>query len=723
MRYEKAVERIRSGLMKDPVMAERMKNAEKRAQEELDRQDTTKGRYRVLAALPKSLSDDHLNVCLAGGLDMAGREEKVFAAWTSLNTSLGGLNHGHYDCNAEEACRILFDAMDDGVKKSVDWMDRPGEELARLMKEYCETAPLESGFVGSGSWKIRDGYEPNTKEALGAEENLPGTKSNFDLFRENSDGFCVKVGRCEDGMLEFLSGGREQAALDEIVSLETEKDLAEAVIAASEKSGGAHLECPLLIDGAEIESAARKAAEEEAGRGGVIEIYADYSDEMDKSTAIEILGEKDPQYCFFEKMNDWYHEEEWRIQEEIASRTKKILAEKHPGLEKTEWYYGDGEDMIRDAVTNTANITYPEDHFLDQEFNVNIYLDSGNSQTDFGDDVLPGHCEYGMYYRSGQDKSAPVTLSEAMENIPETSSILWLAKQQGYTKDQLARALISEEKTGDKFLDSVRTELENAPYGNNTLVFLTRMTLRQLMEMSGAMNDPLRDGSVTLPKGTECGLFNYDNGSGSVLEIETMKDIKIPAENIFTCMPDGYRHYDVNEVYGLVGSVWNNPPLAVESRDREITCKNFAGTLGRLFDRKDVVRAGKNWLKDGIGKPLDAMELYLRETQLVSRMSGEEKKKYRECLERQGIDPDETHTDFLQELATGERSLMPPSMVREKSVTAENHFDMEKEIEDMAAAKKTRDKEKQAEIGIQEKAIPQRTIGAPSRGNEFGRGL
>ena len=64
-----------------------------------------------------------------------------------------------------------------------------------------------------------------------------------------------------------------------------------------------------------------------------------------------------------------------------------------------------------------------------------------------------------------------------------------------------------------------------------------------------------------LDKNVMCGLFDSWGGGGSILEIEGMtKDIKIPFKCVHSFCVDGCKQlcYDVDEVYGLIGSCWTN---------------------------------------------------------------------------------------------------------------------------------------------------------------------
>lgn len=54
-----------------------------------------------------------------------------------------------------------------------------------------------------------------------------------------------------------------------------------------------------------------------------------------------------------------------------------------------------------------------------------------------------------------------------------------------------------------------------------------------------------------------CGLYDPWSGGGSVLEIELDKDVKLPIKYTIFCVEGCKMHgYDIDEVYGLIGSCW-----------------------------------------------------------------------------------------------------------------------------------------------------------------------
>lgn len=118
------------------------------------------------------------------------------------------------------------------------------------------------------------------------------------------------------------------------------------------------------------------------------------------------------------------------------------------------------------------------------------------------------------------------------------------------------------------YLESCRQEVANITSQMNTLTFLVKMPLRdviklnqmvKLQDRNGHFWDATKNpycGYLVLDKSVMCGLYNPWGGGGSVLEIQCEKDVKIPVRFIRSALPDGADGYSVESVYGMCGSAW-----------------------------------------------------------------------------------------------------------------------------------------------------------------------
>lgn len=273
------------------------------------------------------------------------------------------------------------------------------------------------------------------------------------------------------------------------------------------------------------------------------EIYVDYRDEIDDSTAQEIL-ESDSSYdILIEKLWDWYQEQEWDIIDDLVDDFKKKV---DPELLKDADIIEDGnldDGDIREELMNIVCVDYPEDWALSQEFCFNIIISNGDDNYDFW---LNEHI---------------VDEDGKVDENAEKAGLVWLAKQQGYTLEEVIEALNSNPiiQQMKPFLSSINNEVYNG-YGCEALIFCVKMTLGQAIELKEKMKEN-SNGSIVLDKRATCGLFNLWDGSGSILDISCEKDIEIPFENIWKFYVDKRRsnRYDsIHNVYGTDGSLWKD---------------------------------------------------------------------------------------------------------------------------------------------------------------------
>ena len=270
------------------------------------------------------------------------------------------------------------------------------------------------------------------------------------------------------------------------------------------------------------------------------EIDVDYRDEIEDSIAQEILDNISPRDTLIERLWDLYQEQEWDIIDNLVDDFKEKV---DPKLFEDANIIEDGnldDGDIREEFMDIIYIDYPEDWALSREFCFNIIVSNGDDNYDFW---LNEHI---------------VDEDGKVDENAEKSGLVWLAKQQGYTLDQVVEIL----KNGDiekpkTFLETVLQEVANG-YGCEALTFCVKMTLGQAIALKERMKES-PNGSIVLDKKVECGLFDPWEGGGSVLDIACEKDIEIPFENIWKFYIDkrrGNRYDSIHNVYGTDDSVW-----------------------------------------------------------------------------------------------------------------------------------------------------------------------
>ena len=135
-----------------------------------------------------------------------------------------------------------------------------------------------------------------------------------------------------------------------------------------------------------------------------------------------------------------------------------------------------------------------------------------------------------------------------------------LAKQQGYTLDQVVEILksdyVEEPKT---LLETIQQEVANG-YGCEALTFCIKMTLGQAIALKERMEEN-PNGSIVLDKRATCGLFDMWSGGGSILNITCEKDVEIPFGNIWKLYIDERRSNrgdSIHDVYGTDDGLWRD---------------------------------------------------------------------------------------------------------------------------------------------------------------------
>jgi hypothetical protein len=252
-------------------------------------------------------------------------------------------------------------------------------------------------------------------------------------------------------------------------------------------------------------------------------IFVDYNDELSPKTIEEITKEKSPKDAFYDTVDSFGTDDY-----EFAELLETV---RNHWDDEEEGCYSEHQDLISEWLNENVSFDFPYDHYLKQKIKVDILVNAGDGNYDY---TLNNFCSY----NSGQN-----------EIIDEKSSILWLVRQQGYSKRQLNKAVRKGEYGGSRLLKSIHVECENITTHMNALAFFIKMTLGEFLEY---LEDP-RD--ITLSEKTNCGLYDPWNGAGGPLEIELEKPVVIPKKYVEMSI-DGGRGYDVDSIYGIYDNFW-----------------------------------------------------------------------------------------------------------------------------------------------------------------------
>lgn len=208
--------------------------------------------------------------------------------------------------------------------------------------------------------------------------------------------------------------------------------------------------------------------------------------------------------------------------------------------------YGDfnaAEEVIRDFISENVQVNFPYDHFLEQKILVNLIVDAGDANYDY----TLNHFAQATY---DDDRLYP------------ESGLVWLVRQQGYEVKQLVDAVNAEEKTGDKFIDSIVQESASVTTSMNALVFSVTMSLDDFIGLKEKKVD------ITLGKGTSAGLHDFWNGAGGSKGIRLQNDVVLP-HSLYSAHIEGNFGLDLMDVYGLDMYFWTDTIISMEVRGDE----------------------------------------------------------------------------------------------------------------------------------------------------------
>lgn len=262
------------------------------------------------------------------------------------------------------------------------------------------------------------------------------------------------------------------------------------------------------------------------------EIYSDYRDELSESHIKEIFNYEK----MMEKFQDIVYESYGGHMDDEYSLLCDIVAECFDG----EY----DQDEIFDILYDVFCFTIPEDHYLSQSVHINIAVDTGDANFDFTLNNLAPH------YQSIEE-----------EDVDDSASLIWLAKQQGHTKEELIRCLYDDEETNSVLIKSIKEELENSSSCINALMFFVDMELGEAITLIENVKGFEADDTIIISKDTPCGLYDSWNGSGGLLEIKLEKDVVLPKKHVFYIDLDGEHGYSLEDTYGLCKSFWSGQIL------------------------------------------------------------------------------------------------------------------------------------------------------------------
>ena len=260
-----------------------------------------------------------------------------------------------------------------------------------------------------------------------------------------------------------------------------------------------------------------------------IDVYADYRDQLETGSIKELQkrleerGAESAKNIFMDYITETYEDYD------LYNGTEDLKCVcQNQGIDYNE-LDDDMKDYVNEVFNENVFYNLPYDHYLHQEVCINIVVDAGDANYDFGvNEVYPHYDgDYDELKRHG---------------VPNKSCVAWLAKRQGYSKKELKKALLHDDKVESKFLQSMYEELLNCSSALPQLVFMKKMTIEEWLEL-------LDKKTIAISKNTRTGLVDFWNGAGGLLDIELEKDFKFSSKFIHEIQPDVCYSYGVLRIY------------------------------------------------------------------------------------------------------------------------------------------------------------------------------
>lgn len=272
------------------------------------------------------------------------------------------------------------------------------------------------------------------------------------------------------------------------------------------------------------------------------EPYVDYNDELTDKDIANILEQEEPEWALEDMLSDCYQDTELQYRDDIIDKFQKT----EEGS-KYDW------DEINDELVDMWYLKIPFEHYRKQEVCMDVLVDTGDMNYDYTLNAVYPH------YNGRED-----------DEIDDKASLVWLAKTQGYTKEQLQNQLTNgEDKLDVKgFLETVYQEVINCSTSCPTLIFPIKMTLEQAMKICKIINKRDKNGykyepeeredcgSIVIDKNVDCTLYDYWAGGGGCWGIELEKDVGLPIKFIHKAVPDGSLNYSMKSCYGCTSECW-----------------------------------------------------------------------------------------------------------------------------------------------------------------------
>ena len=273
-----------------------------------------------------------------------------------------------------------------------------------------------------------------------------------------------------------------------------------------------------------------------------IEIYDDYRDHDDPYSLLYCYDYKTKQKHIITKIDDFYDnlfnayaDAEIYYINDFINDFKSTL--KDYRLKAYLDYHDDALNDLKDVLYDYVDIEYPVNSFLNDRIKVNIFYKS-KCDSGYDDAWLP----FLLHTQHLKSKDHPY-LKKLLNclHVYHSEKITKRDKEQ-YNKDYKENI----------FLKSLIDEIENCYLDSpRDLCFIAEISIKDYFNLLE------KNKEFFIEKDAVCGLVDYYNGGGSILDIQLMHDVKLNTNNI-KLLVESIDKYTVDEIYGLCGSCFKD---------------------------------------------------------------------------------------------------------------------------------------------------------------------
>ena len=302
-------------------------------------------------------------------------------------------------------------------------------------------------------------------------------------------------------------------------------------------------------------------------KDGTIEYYRDYRDNLDEFPFDECETYDD----FLNIIDDMYLD---------ASGSYDSIVE---DLNLDPDFIRDNYEEIIDALMDSIFFVPPD--FGDDKIKVDLFY-KGNTKYKYLDDVADIVQMDSMF---NSDDEGNIT----NDTINVSPALLDFMELFGYSKDAFINSL-NKALNGEatiKFIKQTYEELYSL-YGYNVIAFCGEITVKEYFDFKEAIKNKDSSVKINIPKNTDFLFFDRGSGSGSDF-IPLPKSLSLPASVFYSIDEKDSYKYNIDDVYGLVSSVWTDSTFTVDSDKITSSCINKARKVLSFKDNRKASEKAK----------------------------------------------------------------------------------------------------------------------------------